>query len=86
MGLSSMALGSARQGLGAPLEETRQCSEPSLSPSGESRASSEEAEGIRKRPAEAWSWVVVCWSLQINFAFAKAPPYLLFVNMPHKLG
>lgn len=47
-----MALGSARRRLGARLGGTRQCSEPSRDLGGESRASSKEAEGIRKRSVE----------------------------------
>ena len=47
-----MALGSARCRLGARLGGTRQCPEPSRGLGGESRASSKEAEGIRKRSVE----------------------------------
>lgn len=88
MRLSSVALGSARRSLGAGLGGTRQCSEPNRGLGEESRAFSTrgpKAFGSTRVKGVGMKCGVGS-SLEINFASAKATPYLLFLNKPHKLG
>ena len=86
--LGGARLGSARRSLGAGLGGTRQCSEPSGDPGGESRASSTRGPKAfgNTRVKGAGMKCGVGSSLEINFTSAKATPYLLFLNKPHKLG